>query len=190
MRFTARRLLIRRGVRRRSAGAGPVRALPIQSHHRHSRRTQTNCPAMQRLNNNSRASCSHSLALAVALLAFLSTTPAIPLPFRLKAETLQDISERLQTCWVPPLQNFRPGTEITIRVAFKANGAILGRPRITFETPDATESQRLSYRISIAEMLERCTPVPMSPSLGAAIAGRPFAIRFKDKRIPRPRTPI
>jgi hypothetical protein len=33
-----------------------------------------------------------------------------------------------------------------------------GRPRVTFETPEAKESERASYGISVAEMLERCTP--------------------------------
>jgi hypothetical protein len=121
---------------------------------------------------------------AAALVAFASSAPIDAEPFKVEAETIQNISERLHECWVPPVQNSHPGMEITVRLSFKSNGVVLGRPRITFETPHVTEAQRLSYRISVAEMLVRCTPIPVSSSLGEAIAGRPFTIRFHDRRAP------
>src|SRR5262249_17873519 len=44
------------------------------------------------------------------------------------------------------------------------------------------EDERLAYRIAVAKMLKRCTPVPVTEGLGNALAGRPLTIRFVDNR--------
>ena len=83
----------------------------------------------------------------------------------------------------PPTSNMsRTGMQITYRVAFTRIGEILGKPIITFESPDASDEERLRYRISVAEALTRCTPLPFTEALGNAIAGRPISIRLIDER--------
>ncbi len=42
---------------------------------------------------------------AAALVAFASSAPVDAEPFKVEAETIQNISERLHECWVPPVQN-------------------------------------------------------------------------------------
>ena len=63
-------------------------------------------------------------------------------------------------------------------VSFNREGAILGHPRITYETEGATDNDRLVYRVAVMETLQRCTPLPFTEGLGGAVAGRPFAFQF------------
>jgi hypothetical protein len=68
--------------------------------------------------------------------------------------------------------------DITVIVSFNRAGEILGRPRITFESPEASETDRLEYRVAVMETLQRCTPMPFTQSMAGAAAGHPFWIRF------------
>jgi hypothetical protein len=72
--------------------------------------------------------------------------------------------------------------QITVQMTFKRNGELFGKPRITFESPGASEDERLAYRVAVAQMLKRCTPLPFTDGLGNAVAGRPFTMRFSDDR--------
>jgi len=67
-------------------------------------------------------------------------------------------------------------------VSFNRAGAILGHPRITYVSEQATDNDRLQYRIAVMETLQRCTPLPFTESLGGAVAGRPFAIPFRTRK--------
>jgi hypothetical protein len=96
---------------------------------------------------------------------------------------LHDLFATLRACWVPPpIDEARPGMQISVRLSFRRDGSLLGKPFITFQTHEATENQRLAYRVALMQALERCTPLPLSAALGGAIAGRPISIRFIDNR--------
>jgi hypothetical protein len=101
----------------------------------------------------------------------------------LKMATLQDMFAGLQRCWRPPvLPQGHPGMQITVMVSFRRSGEILGKPRITFESPEATGTERVIYRTAVMETLQHCTPLPFTGGLGDAVAGRPFTLRFDDRR--------
>ena len=72
--------------------------------------------------------------------------------------------------------------QITVKMSFRRNGELFGQPRITFESAGASDDERLAYRIAVANMLNRCAPLPFTETLGNALAGRPFTIRFIDQR--------
>jgi hypothetical protein len=72
--------------------------------------------------------------------------------------------------------------QITVQMAFRRNGELFGKPRITFETAGASDDERLAYRIAVAQMLERCASLPFTEALGNAVAGRPLTMRFVDDR--------
>ena len=117
--------------------------------------------------------------LALAILT--SAAVAEPAPARLN--TMKDMGAALQACWVPPpIDQSRPGMQITVMMTFKRNGELFGQPRITFESAGASDDERLAYRIAVAEMLKRCSPLPFTDALGNAVAGRPFTMRFTDDR--------
>ena len=97
--------------------------------------------------------------------------------------TLREVMAALKACWVPPpLDEWRAGMQITVQMSLRRNGELLGQPRITFESADASDDERLAYRIAVAKMLKRCAPLPFTDALGNALAGRPFTIRFTDER--------
>ncbi len=77
-----------------------------------------------------------------------------------------------------------PGIDITVVVSFKRDGNILGHPKITYESEQATDNDRLNYRIAVMEALQRCTPMPFTEGMAGAVAGRPFAIQFHNRKIP------
>ena len=121
------------------------------------------------------------LWFAAALLAWSVPAAAEPL------DSIKDVIERLQQCWKPPPSSQARALDITVIVSFNRAGAILGRPRVTYETAEASDNERLAYRIAAMEALQRCTPLPFSEGLGGAVAGRPFAIRFWTRKTsPKP----
>ena len=102
-------------------------------------------------------------------------------------DSIKDVVERLQQCWKAPPRSQAKPMDITVLVSFNRGGALLGRPRITYETEGASDNDRLAYRVAAMEALQRCTPLPFSEGLGGAVAGRPFAIRFwTRKNSPKP----
>jgi hypothetical protein len=97
--------------------------------------------------------------------------------------TLKDVFERLYHCWRPPTAADVNAMDITVVVSFNRSGGILGRPRITYESAQATDQDRLAYRIAVMEALQRCTPMPFTQTMAGAVAGRPFAVQFHNVKL-------
>jgi hypothetical protein len=117
----------------------------------------------------------------VAGLWLAGFTPAPAQPAQVN--TIADVYARLRTCWRPPdPARANLGIDITVIVSFTRAGEILGRPRVTYESEQANENDRLLYRIAVMEALQRCTPMPFTEGMAGAIAGRPFAIRFHTRK--------
>jgi len=101
-----------------------------------------------------------------------------------KVDNLRQVFERLNRCWRPPTGPITHPIDITVILSFNRFGQILGHPKITYEAPDATDNDRLAYRIAVMETLQRCTPMPFTDSMGGAVAGHPFTVRFRQKPPP------
>src|SRR5215472_15198979 len=103
-----------------------------------------------------------------------------------QVNSIKDVFERLGTCWRPPPASRAKEMDITVIVSFNRSGEIMGRPRITYESAEANDNDRLAYRVAVMEALQRCTPMPFTESMAGAVAGHPFAVRFhnqpKEKR--------
>ena len=97
-----------------------------------------------------------------------------------QVNTIKQVFERLFSCWKPP-QTVNP-MDITVVVSFNRAGQILGHPRITYELAQATDFDRLAYRVAVMEALQRCTPMPFTETMAAAAAGRPFAVQFRTHK--------
>ncbi len=93
----------------------------------------------------------------------------------------RQIAEHLAACWQPPAE----GSEVTVRVSFSRNGAVIGKPRVTYVKP-GQGADRASVVGSLEQAFARCAPLRLSADLGSAIAGRPFAIRFIAPGASRP----
>ena len=96
--------------------------------------------------------------------------------------TLAEIRQALRGCWQwPPASEARAGMELTVRVSFKRNGEIFGA-RITYQTPNVSDEERSLYYGALLAAIARCSPLPLSASLGEAIAGRPMTFHIHDTR--------
>jgi hypothetical protein len=102
-----------------------------------------------------------------------------------QVDNIKEAFARFRTCWKPPpASQANPDVEITAIVTFRRDGSILGHPKITYESENATDNDRLLYRVAVMEALQRCTPMPFTEGMGGAVAGRPFAIRFQVRKPP------
>jgi hypothetical protein len=121
----------------------------------------------------------------VGLLTLIASRPALAgmappeKPERREApqmlQTLRDIAPAVARCWTPPA--IVGVGEVTVRLSFNRMGAIIGAPRIYYTRAVEPEQRRL-LQASLLDALAHCGPLPLSPGLGAAIAGQVFAIRF------------
>jgi hypothetical protein len=109
---------------------------------------------------------------------YASSGQAQPAP----VNTIQDLLATMRTCWKPPPRSRANPIDITVVVSFNRAGDILGHPRITYESEQTTDSDRLMHRIAVMQALQRCTPMPFTEAMAGAVAGRPFAIQFHNRK--------
>ena len=121
-----------------------------------------------------------AVMLAAAVLpAMASDRPGAP---KGPLNTLADVRQAIRTCWRwPPASEVRSGMALTVRLSFKRNGEIFGA-RITYQTPDVSDEERALYYGALLAALARCSPLPLSASLGEATAGRPMTFHIHDTR--------
>lgn len=116
----------------------------------------------------------------VSALAF-NCPPLLAQASEPQVNTIHDLMARLRSCWqAPPASETNPIT-ITIVVSFTRSGEILGHPRVTYELAEATDKDRLEYRIAAMNALQHCTPIPFTDAMGGAIAGRPLRLMMGSK---------
>jgi hypothetical protein len=97
--------------------------------------------------------------------------------------SLRELFAALRGCWEPPpLNEALPGMQMSVRFSFKRTGELVAPPRVTYTSSGADPDTRRVYGRAIDAALERCTPMPFGKEMGAAIAGRPIAVRFIDSR--------
>ena len=126
-----------------------------------------------------------SIWFAAAFVWLASAVHAQAQPEQL--DTIKDVYAKLYSCWRPPPASRANPIDITVIVSFNREGAILGQPRITSESANAGDNDRIAYRIAVMETLQRCAPLPFTEALGGAVAGRPLAVTFRSrKRPPKP----
>jgi hypothetical protein len=120
-----------------------------------------------------------AVLLAVALPSAGFAGPIVP---KGPLNTTADIRQALRGCWQwPPASEAHSSMELTVRLSFKRNGEIFGA-RITYQTPDVSDEERSLYHGALLAALARCSPMPLSASLGGAIAGRPMTFHIHDTR--------
>jgi hypothetical protein len=125
--------------------------------------------------------CRHQLICVAAVLlcgVLNSSGEAQPA----QVNTIKDVFAKLGSCWKPPPSSLANPIDITVIVSFNRAGAILGHPKITYESEQATDSDRLAYRVAVMEALQRCTPMPFTETMAGAVAGRPFAVQFRNRK--------
>ncbi len=89
----------------------------------------------------------------------------------------RDVGRRIAACWRPPSE----GDEITLKMGFRADGTLLGRPRITYLKASGGPDGKAALANSVLAAIGAC-PLRFTPALGAAIAGRVFTFHFVAPR--------
>jgi hypothetical protein len=97
-------------------------------------------------------------------------------------DTIGDLFAALRSCWAPPADDAREGTQMSVRFSFKRSGEMIAPPRMTYATAGISAGIRATYFKAINASLEACLPLSFTDGLGGAIAGRPIAIRYVDNR--------
>jgi hypothetical protein len=91
------------------------------------------------------------------------------------ANTLVELQRQLGACMAG--KSLGPaGSRLTIMLMMKRDGSIVGRPRITFSHLEGDKDSRQQFVDETERAVETCLPFRITPSLGGAIAGRPFFI--------------
>jgi hypothetical protein len=91
------------------------------------------------------------------------------------ANTLVDLQRQFGACMGgKPLGP--AGSRLTIRLMMKRDGSIFGKPRVTFSHLEGDADARQRFIDDAERAIEACLPFRITPSLGGAIAGRPFVI--------------
>jgi hypothetical protein len=91
------------------------------------------------------------------------------------ANTLVDLQRQLGACMAGKSLG-SAGSRLTIMMTMKRDGSIFGKPRITFTHLEGDKDTRQQFVDDAERAVEACLPFRMTPSLGGAIAGRPFFI--------------
>jgi hypothetical protein len=117
-------------------------------------------------------------AAAVALLLGTAPSqaaqPACPSPG--PVNTLNEVWSAIVSCWTPPPGS--AGMAITLTFSLRRNGTMIGQPRVTWSKLAGDETLQRGFVASVLDALDAALPLPLSDSMGGAIAGRPFALRF------------
>jgi hypothetical protein len=93
------------------------------------------------------------------------------------ANTLMDLQRQFGAC-----MKGKPagpaGSRLTIMLMMKRDGSIFGKPRVTFSHLEGDRQARQAFAEDVDRAVEACLPFRITPSLGCAIAGRPFVLTF------------
>jgi hypothetical protein len=91
-------------------------------------------------------------------------------------DTINEMFSAIVACWEPP-----PGTAgmtLTLQFSIRRNGTLIGKPRATYSHLGNDGALNRAFVASILEALDKALPLPVSDSMGGAIAGRTLFPRF------------
>ena len=113
--------------------------------------------------------------MIVLAAAFACATPVALADDAAPANTLVDLQRQFGACMSGKAAS-PAGSRLTIMLMMKRDGSIFGKPRITFSHLEGDRQARQTFVDDVERAVEACLPFRITPSLGGAIAGRPFTI--------------
>jgi hypothetical protein len=114
-------------------------------------------------------------AMAALFAASIGAIPAALAQGAAPANTLVDLQRHFGACMAGKAPG-PAGSRLTIRLMMKRDGSVFGKPRITFSHLKGDKEARQAFVDDAERAVEACLPFRITPSLGGAIAGRPFVI--------------
>ena len=96
---------------------------------------------------------------------------------------LVQIQAALADCWrFPAIDDGRAPVDVIFSLSFKRSGELFGKPRVVKFSREVSQQERERFNVAVVEAVDRCSPMPLTESMGGAIAGRVLHIRFIDSR--------
>jgi hypothetical protein len=122
-----------------------------------------------------RVSMTGARAIIALAAAFGSATRVALAQGAAPANTLVDLQRQFSACMAGKPAG-PAGSRLTIMLMMKRDGSIFGKPRVTFSHLEGDKDSRQQFIDDAERAVEACLPFRITPSLGGAIAGRPFVI--------------
>jgi hypothetical protein len=112
----------------------------------------------------------------IALAAALACAPRVALAQgSAPADTLVELRRQFSACMATkPVGS--AGSRLTIMLMMRRDGSNFGKPRITFSHLEGDKESRQAFVDEAERAVGACLPFRITPSLGGAIAGRPFFV--------------
>jgi hypothetical protein len=90
--------------------------------------------------------------------------------------SLNEMWSALYACWQPPAGS--NGMTITLRFSLRRDGTLIGKPVATYSNLSGDDFRKRVFVASVIEALDKVVPLPLTDSMGGAIAGRPLTLLF------------
>jgi hypothetical protein len=99
------------------------------------------------------------------------------------AQTIDDlgsVAPYVDSCVMRGLrtESFSGRRDVTLRLAFRRDGSIIGDPVVAYSMPRRGEPEQERFILLMSQAFRACAPLPFSTRLGAAIAGKIFTFRY------------
>jgi hypothetical protein len=122
-----------------------------------------------------RGSMTGARAMMALVAASTCATPVAVAEPTAPANTLVELQRQFGACMSGKAPG-PAGSRLTVMLMMKRDGSIFGKPRITFSHLEGDADARRRFVDDAERAVEACLPFRITPSLGGAIAGRPFFI--------------
>ena len=111
---------------------------------------------------------------SIAIVALALWAQAQPAAAQPQIARVHGIATGIAACWRPPHDD----DQVTVRLSFTRDGAVIGEPRIVFARSSGGAADDAGLANSMLAAIRECTPLHFSARLGSAIAGQVLDIRF------------
>ncbi|WP_342634475.1 hypothetical protein [Phyllobacterium salinisoli] len=95
-------------------------------------------------------------------------------------DTIKEMFVAIFACWEPPVGS--DGMSMTLTFSIRRDGTLIGKPRTSYSQLGPDDGLNKAFVASVFEALDKALPLPLSDSMGGAIAGRMLAPRFTATR--------
>ena len=90
--------------------------------------------------------------------------------------TFGELRQALTHCFAAPPHT--DGSVITVRFSLRRDGAVFGRPRVTYIKLAGRPEDGTAFEKAVTDSLEACTPLHLDGYFAAVIAGQPLTVLF------------
>ncbi len=118
------------------------------------------------------ASC---FAIGLAFMVNAASAQDAPL------NTLEELRAHLQACVAPSVMS--EGQQVTLRFAFRANGELMGRPRVSYVKGAPNLTLRKVLSDGAINAISACAPLSLTSGFAGALAGRVYTLRIVGGKV-------